>query len=106
MKKEYPRRPPTNENLYDYFMTRVRQNLHVVLCFSPVGKYILYIDPQCWAGTLSHENIFNCRRAYLTFCTDYFLKAERTFFLPREQLSGKMSAKKENDNPDKYFLVL
>uniref|UniRef100_A0A8D0GPG5 Dynein axonemal heavy chain 5 n=1 Tax=Sphenodon punctatus TaxID=8508 RepID=A0A8D0GPG5_SPHPU len=38
MKKEHPRRPPTNENLYDYFMTRVRQNLHVVLCFSPVGE--------------------------------------------------------------------
>ena len=38
MKKEYPRRPPTNENLYDYFMNRVRQNLHIVLCFSPVGR--------------------------------------------------------------------
>ncbi|KAG8442619.1 hypothetical protein GDO86_011415 [Hymenochirus boettgeri] len=38
MKKEYPRRPPTNENLYDYFMSRVRQNLHVVLCISPVGE--------------------------------------------------------------------
>ncbi|XP_054841808.1 dynein axonemal heavy chain 5 [Eublepharis macularius] len=38
MKKEHPRRPPTNENLYDYFMSRVRQNLHVVLCFSPVGE--------------------------------------------------------------------
>ncbi|KAM4704637.1 dynein axonemal heavy chain 5 [Rhinophrynus dorsalis] len=38
MKKEYPRRPPTNENLYDFFMSRVRQNLHVVLCFSPVGE--------------------------------------------------------------------
>ncbi|MBN3299949.1 DYH5 protein, partial [Amia calva] len=38
MKKEFPRRPPTNENLYDYFMSRVRQNLHVVLCFSPVGE--------------------------------------------------------------------
>ncbi|XP_076818600.1 dynein axonemal heavy chain 5-like isoform X2 [Clavelina lepadiformis] len=38
MKKEFPRRPPTNENLYDYFMTRVRQYLHVVLCFSPVGE--------------------------------------------------------------------
>ncbi|XP_051466218.1 dynein axonemal heavy chain 5 [Apus apus] len=37
-KKEHPRRPPTNEVLYDYFMTRVRQNLHVVLCFSPVGE--------------------------------------------------------------------
>ncbi len=37
MKKEFPRRPPTNENLYDYFITRVRNNLHVCLCFSPVG---------------------------------------------------------------------
>ena len=36
MKAEYPRRPPTNENLYDYFITRVKNNLHVVLCFSPV----------------------------------------------------------------------
>ncbi|XP_075396980.1 dynein axonemal heavy chain 5 [Tenrec ecaudatus] len=38
MKREHPRRPPTNENLYDYFMGRVRQNLHIVLCFSPVGE--------------------------------------------------------------------
>uniref|UniRef100_G3T979 Dynein axonemal heavy chain 5 n=1 Tax=Loxodonta africana TaxID=9785 RepID=G3T979_LOXAF len=38
MKREFPRRPPTNENLYDYFMSRVRQNLHIVLCFSPVGE--------------------------------------------------------------------
>jgi dynein heavy chain len=37
MKKEYPRRPPTNENLYDYYIGRVRANLHVVLCFSPVS---------------------------------------------------------------------
>ncbi|KAL2307869.1 hypothetical protein Nmel_000857, partial [Mimus melanotis] len=37
-RKEHPRRPPTSEALYDYFMTRVRQNLHVVLCFSPVGE--------------------------------------------------------------------
>ncbi|XP_030831333.1 dynein heavy chain 5, axonemal isoform X2 [Strongylocentrotus purpuratus] len=38
MKREYPRRPPTGENLYDYFITRSRQNLHTVLCFSPVGE--------------------------------------------------------------------
>lgn len=38
MKREFPRRPPTNENLHEYFMGRVRQNLHVVLCFSPVGE--------------------------------------------------------------------
>ncbi|UJR23298.1 hypothetical protein I4U23_026313 [Adineta vaga] len=38
MKKQYPRKPATNENLYDYFLSRVRQNLHIVLCFSPVGE--------------------------------------------------------------------
>uniref|UniRef100_A0A8C6MZK3 Dynein, axonemal, heavy chain 5 n=1 Tax=Mus spicilegus TaxID=10103 RepID=A0A8C6MZK3_MUSSI len=38
MKKEHPRRLPTNDNLYEYFMSRVRGNLHIVLCFSPVGE--------------------------------------------------------------------
>jgi len=26
------------DNLYEYFIRRVRKNLHVVLCFSPVGE--------------------------------------------------------------------
>jgi dynein heavy chain len=29
--------PPMNE-LYSYFVDRVRDNLHIVLCFSPVGQ--------------------------------------------------------------------
>lgn len=41
MKKEFPRRPPTPENLYMYFLSRARKNLHVVLCFSPVSSRIL-----------------------------------------------------------------
>ncbi|XP_047444882.1 dynein axonemal heavy chain 8-like [Mugil cephalus] len=38
MKAEFPRIPPTFDNLYDYFISRSRKNLHVVLCFSPVGQ--------------------------------------------------------------------
>jgi len=38
MKKEFPRRAPTNENLYSYYNARVRRHLHVVLCFSPVSR--------------------------------------------------------------------
>ena len=38
MKRQLPRSPPTQENLYDFFLSRVRSNLHVVLCFSPVGE--------------------------------------------------------------------
>ncbi|CAI5671192.1 unnamed protein product [Oreochromis niloticus] len=38
MKRQHPRRPPTPENLYAFFLSRVRSNLHVVLCFSPVGE--------------------------------------------------------------------
>ena len=41
MKKDFPRRPPSNENLQEYYMSRVRKNLHVVLCFSPVSEGIL-----------------------------------------------------------------
>uniref|UniRef100_A0A4W2DV70 Dynein axonemal heavy chain 8 n=1 Tax=Bos indicus x Bos taurus TaxID=30522 RepID=A0A4W2DV70_BOBOX len=38
MKRELPRHPPTFDNLYEYFISRSRKNLHVVLCFSPVGE--------------------------------------------------------------------
>ncbi|KAL2306085.1 hypothetical protein Nmel_003990 [Mimus melanotis] len=38
MKKELPRHPPTFDNLYEYFIGRAKKNLHVVLCFSPVGE--------------------------------------------------------------------
>ena len=58
MKKEFPRRPPSNENLYEYYLTRVRNNLHVVLCFSPVSWmiYALIIDRYhlcTWPGPVA-----------------------------------------------------
>ena len=38
MKKAAPKVPPTQDNLYEFFISRARANLHVVLCFSPVGE--------------------------------------------------------------------
>ncbi|CAH8594477.1 unnamed protein product [Schistosoma turkestanicum] len=38
MKREFPRRPISNETLAEYYLSRVIQNLHIVLCFSPVGQ--------------------------------------------------------------------
>ncbi|XP_034179159.2 dynein heavy chain 8, axonemal kl-3 [Osmia lignaria lignaria] len=38
MKIDDPRCPPTPDNLYRYFISRARNQLHVVLCFSPVGE--------------------------------------------------------------------
>ena len=38
MKRECPRVPPTPENAMAWFLDRVKTNLHVVLCFSPVGE--------------------------------------------------------------------
>ena len=37
MKAVKPHVPDTWDNLYSFFLERVRDNLHVVLCFSPVG---------------------------------------------------------------------
>ncbi|XP_013102946.2 dynein axonemal heavy chain 8 [Stomoxys calcitrans] len=38
MKKKQPRRPPTQDNLYDFFLSSARSNLHIALCFSPIGE--------------------------------------------------------------------
>ena len=38
MKKEYPKRTITNENLLNYYYERLHKNLHIVLCFSPDNR--------------------------------------------------------------------
>ena len=58
MKKQFPRRPPTQENLYEYFISRARRNLHVVLCFSPVSS-----SAHISIGTASMIHLCVCRLA-------------------------------------------
>lgn len=43
MKKAQPKRPPTIDNLNDFFITTARSNLHVTLCFSPVSNFIKFV---------------------------------------------------------------
>lgn len=46
MKREFPKKDLTHENVMEFFMSRVRQHLHIALCFSPVyhlHKYNPYI---------------------------------------------------------------
>lgn len=38
MKKIAPKIVRTRDNCYDFFITRARSNLHIVLCFSPIGE--------------------------------------------------------------------
>jgi len=38
MKEKYPKRIATLDNLYDFFIERVKDKLHTVLCFSPVSE--------------------------------------------------------------------
>ncbi|KAK9865923.1 hypothetical protein WJX84_001850 [Apatococcus fuscideae] len=39
MKLQSPGTPDTYDNLYNFFLARVRDQLHVILCFSPVGEH-------------------------------------------------------------------
>lgn len=56
MKKEFPKRPPTQENLYAYFLSRARNNLHIVLCFSPVCSLLIMIN--CSEGDVIVIRVF------------------------------------------------
>lgn len=38
MKKIAPKIVRTRDNCYDFFISRARSNLHIVLCFSPIGE--------------------------------------------------------------------
>ena len=38
MKREFPKRELSQENVMEYFFSRVRQYLHIALCFSPVAS--------------------------------------------------------------------
>ena len=58
MKKVSPKTPPTQDNLYDFFVSRARANLHIVLCFSPVGEKF----QQRLVSNFISKNMFCCWR--------------------------------------------
>lgn len=58
MKKVSPKTPPTQDNLYDFFVSRARANLHIVLCFSPVGEKF----QQRLVSNFISKNMFFCWR--------------------------------------------
>lgn len=43
MKRECSKVQPTPENAMAWFLERVKTNLHVVLCFSPVGEKFRFV---------------------------------------------------------------
>lgn len=41
-KKKNPKGAPTLDNLYEFFIKQAMNNLHLVLCFSPVRKFNVF----------------------------------------------------------------
>eukprot|EP00792_Barthelona_sp_PAP020_P008883 TRINITY_DN3255_c1_g1_i1.p1 TRINITY_DN3255_c1_g1~~TRINITY_DN3255_c1_g1_i1.p1 ORF type:complete len:3803 (+),score=1118.83 TRINITY_DN3255_c1_g1_i1:106-11514(+) len=37
-RREFPRSPVSNDDVWNFFMNRIKKNFHVVLCFSPIGE--------------------------------------------------------------------
>ena len=84
MKHEFPRLPPTRENLYKYFITRARTNLHVVLCFSPVcnlccmpsiSKYLISSDNIRHQRGVVRDGVFYVYEQH--YCRKYFFTLRR-----------------------------
>lgn len=74
MKRDHPKNIPTLEVLNEYYLERCRANLHVVLCFSPVGEKFRnrYVSDK---SVKSQDSTFFCFYIYdnvLTFCVIWF----------------------------------
>lgn len=46
MKRKLPKAIRTRDNLYDFFISRARANLHIALCFSPVTTTIHKVNAK------------------------------------------------------------
>ena len=62
MKRELPKRELSQENVMDYFFARVRQYLHIALCFSPVTPSGFRLcDFLCWLDVVQKPAVRSCR---------------------------------------------
>jgi len=64
--------PDTPDNLYNFFIGRVRDKLHIILCFSPVGAQFGRRAQQfpglingCVAFTSTYAKTTHCRKSVL-----------------------------------------
>ncbi len=48
--------PDTPENIFDFFIEKIKQNFHIVLCMSPVGE-TLRIRARKFPGLINGTNV-------------------------------------------------
>ncbi|KAI8811565.1 dynein heavy chain and region D6 of dynein motor-domain-containing protein [Cladochytrium replicatum] len=89
MKKARPLVPDTMENLWAFFIDRVKANLHVVLCFSPVGDKFRNRSLK-FPGLVS-----GCTMDWFTRWPNEALRAVAEKFLSEMDIVGTDQVKKE-----------
>ena len=70
MESQFPDEPTSMDKLFEFFETRILDNLHIVLCFSPVSKRLLrkmFLNRFSWFlcyFVFTYDVINYCRAPY------------------------------------------